>query len=383
MTNHYLSTLSDKTEGGLTLAGYNSYDPFSVCFNILKLKYKDYDESLTTKNYLVPNDKVNVFINFETVLKHLSMITDLEKKLIIEREFETILISNILNLIGHYKRFFVNNGLDTRVYLYHTDLSSYEFNQYKYNDEYRTYYLVKYNDNPKFIYLTEALKNKILPDVKTYCEFIPNVYYISAKNIEGSLVPYIIGKEDKNRKNLIISGEFFDTQYSLLPNYVNHYIHRGPGYNEVVSSVPEYLRLITKKDKEVLKPFIDIYSNHSMYCALQSVMGDRNRSIDGINGIGFANLYRQIKEGISSNKIQPTTTSPVLLSEIFTDDDMKEDFINNYSCINIPLMYEELTNAEKSSIYNQRKERNDINTLYSLNNTVFCNHRLILESLLL
>ena len=365
------------------MAGYNSYDPFSVCFNILKLKYKDYDESLTTKNYLVPNDKVNVFINFETVLKHLSMITDLEKKLIIEREFETILISNILNLIGHYKRFFVNNGLDTRVYLYHTDLSSYEFNQYKYNDEYRTYYLVKYNDNPKFIYLTEALKNKILPDVKTYCEFIPNVYYISAKNIEGSLVPYIIGKEDKNRKNLIISGEFFDTQYSLLPNYVNNYIHRGPGYNEVVSSVPEYLRLITKKDKEVLKPFIDIYSNHSMYCALQSVMGDRNRSIDGINGIGFANLYRQIKEGISSNKIQSTTTSPVLLSEIFTDDDMKEDFINNYSCINIPLMYEELTNAEKSSIYNQRKERNDINTLYSLNNTVFCNHRLILESLLL
>ena len=63
-----------------------------------------------------------------------------------------------------------------------------------------------------------------------------------------------------------------------------------------------------------------------MYCALQSVMGDRNRSIDGINGIGFANLYRQIKEGISSNKIQSTTTSPVLLSEIFTDDDMKEDF---------------------------------------------------------
>ena len=91
------------------MAGYNSYDPFSVCFNILKLKYKDYDESLTTKNYLVPNDKVNVFINFESVLKHLSMITDLEKKLILEREFETILISNILNLIGHYKRFFVNN----------------------------------------------------------------------------------------------------------------------------------------------------------------------------------------------------------------------------------------------------------------------------------
>ena len=58
-----------------------AFDPFSVCFNILKLKYKDYDESLTNKNFLVPNDKINVFINLETAFKHLSMIMDLEKSI--------------------------------------------------------------------------------------------------------------------------------------------------------------------------------------------------------------------------------------------------------------------------------------------------------------
>ena len=72
-----------------------------------------------------------------------------------------------------------------------------------------------------------------------------------------------------------------------------------------------------------------------------------------------------------------------MYKEGFDFNKSKEEFINNYSCISIPHMYEELTNAEKSSIYNQRKERNDINTLYSLNNTVFYNHQLILESLLL
>ena len=75
---------------------YNSYDPFSVCFNIMKLKYKDYDESLSSKNFLNPNDKINVFINLETVFKHISMIMDLEKKVIVQTDFDELIISNIL-----------------------------------------------------------------------------------------------------------------------------------------------------------------------------------------------------------------------------------------------------------------------------------------------
>ena len=53
-------------------------EPFSVCFNIMKMKYKDYDESLTSKDFLIPNDKINVFINLEAIFKNLSMINELE-----------------------------------------------------------------------------------------------------------------------------------------------------------------------------------------------------------------------------------------------------------------------------------------------------------------
>ena len=63
---------------------YDSYDPFSVCFNSLKLKYKDYDESLTAKDFITSqNDKINVFINLESALKNISTILDLENKIII------------------------------------------------------------------------------------------------------------------------------------------------------------------------------------------------------------------------------------------------------------------------------------------------------------
>lgn len=366
-----------------TLSEYNSYDPFSICFNILKLKYKDYDESLTSKKFLNPNDKVNVFINLETVFKHLSMIPDLEKKIILQRDFDIILVSNILNLAAHYKRFFVTNGLDTKIYLYHTNLESYEFNQYKYNEDFRTYYLLKYNDNPKFAYMTDILKKSVLPEVKTYCEFIPNVYYISSKNIEGSLVPYIIAQEDLKRKNLIIGGEYYDTQYSLIPNFINHYIHKGMGFVSVSSSIKEYMKEITRKPESEISNLINIYGSYNMYCSLLSVLGDRIRSIDGLMGVGPRTLYNYIESGIQKKEIQLTTSNPEMLGSIFHDDDIKEEFINNYYCSSILNMYTELNNSDKTSIFNQRRDRSDINSLLSLNSTRFYNHPLILEALTL
>ena len=358
-------------------------DPFSVCFNIMKIRYKDYDESLSSLNILQEHDGVNVFINMETIFKHLSMVQDLEKKLILRRDFTTILISNILNLAAHYKRFFVNNGFDTRVYLYHTDFHSTEFQQFKYNEEFRSYYLMKYNDNPKFVYLTDAFKQKILPDVKTYCEFIPRVYYLSSLNVDGSLIPYIIGQEDTKRKNCIITGDFCDMQYSLLPNYICHFLHKGIGFNSVCNSVLSSLADIMKKRKEDVKPLSETFETYSMFCSLLSVLGDRYRSIAGLNGVGPRILQKYIKEGIEQKIIQPSTTNPSMIGSIFKDNEMAEEFVNNYYCLSVKDMYDELEYSEKISILNQRKDRYDLNTLISLNNTVFTNYPLILESLTL
>lgn len=365
------------------MSDYNTFDPFSVCFNILKMKYKDYDESLTSKDFLIPHDKINVFINLESVYKNLSMITDLEKKIVIQRDFEELMISNILNLAAHYKRFFVNNGLDTRVYLYSTDFNSDEFNQFKYNEDYRSYYLLKFNDNPKFALLTERLKGKILPDIRTYCEFIPNVYYISAKNIEGSLIPYIIAKHDENRKNLIIGGELYDTQYSSIPKFVNHYIRRTYNTNAVYSSIDGYLIDILRQQPDDIKNISNLFKNYSIYCTLMSVLGDRTRSIDGISGYGLKTLQKYIEMGLTQNIIQNETTNPEIIGNIFKDDATKEEFVNNFYCSSILPMYDELTSAQKISVLQQCADRIDVNTLKLLNSTKFYNHPLLLDGLLI
>ncbi len=360
-------------------------DPFSVCFNILKMRYKDYDDSLTSKNFLFPNDKVNVFINLETVFKHLSMIYDLEKKIMTYKDFEVLTISNILNLAAHYKRFIAANLPDHRIYIYHTDLCSESdrFHQSLYNEDFRSYYLMKFNHNPKFILLSEKLKESILPEVKTLCEFIPNLYYVSSNNIEGSLIPYVIAESDKSRKNLIIGGDLYDTQYSSIPNFVNHYINRTYNRNIILSDTKEYLKELFNNDENYLcNGGLDIFDNYNLYCTIISVIGDKQRSIEGISGYGPKTLKNNIDIAIGKNIIDGNINSPSLIGNIFDDDDDKQEFINNFYCTSVISMYEELTDAEKSSIINQQIDRSDNNTLESLNRTMFVDHPLILESLL-
>nr|DAR90581.1 MAG TPA: hypothetical protein [Caudoviricetes sp.] len=359
---------------------FDDYNPFSVCFNALRMKYQFYDESLTSANFLNPTDKVNVFVNLESVFKHLSMLQDLERKIILQKDFVEIIISDIINLAGFYKRFFKGNGLDTKVYLFHTDFKSEDFIQRKYNEDYRSYYLTKFNKNPKFVLFTEKLINEILPDVRTLCEFIPDVYYISSNNIEGSLIPYIIGKDD-SRKNLLITGELYDTQYSLIDNFNNHYIHRSFSNQIIASNVTEYLSYIAKATKEDVKTIEYLYDSHSLYCTLLSVIGDKSRSIDGVCGYGFKSLSKLIYNGIKINIIRNDTTNPQLIGTIFDDEEDRKAFITNYNCTSILSLYKELTEADITSINNQICDRIDMNSLISLNADRFYNHQINLESL--
>ena len=341
----------------------NNYNPFSVCFNILKLKYVDYDNILTSANFLIPDDKINVFINLETVFRNLSMVLDLEKKILIHRDFDIIIISNILNLIAHYRRFFKDNNLDVNVFIYNTDFTSKTFNQTKYNEDFRSYYLLKFNENPKFSLLTNKLINKILPAIKTYCEFIPNVYFINAKDIDSSLVPQIVSNHTKNRKNLLITGDIVETEYFFYDNFNVQYIHKTTT-SYLSNNLKGFINDLYKGNKEVEEVY-NLYNSYNMYCTLLSTLGDKIRSVDKISGFGISTLSKKIVELKNVNKIK-----------------IDKEFINNYYCISVKDMMEELTEGQKTFIINQIVDRIDVNSLRKLNMTLFKDYPLLLEGLL-
>lgn len=357
-------------------------NPFSICFNMMKLRYSIYDESITSLNILTPEDKINVFINLETSWKYLSMVRDLEKKLVLNQDFKTFMIADIINIAAHYKEFFKNNGLDTKVFLYTTDFDSSlgDFNESKYNEDYRSYYLNKYNTNPKFVLLTDGLKEKILPKVKTLCDFIPDVYLIQSKNIDGSLVPFIIGKQYPDRKNFIISGDRYETQYIFEKDFVHHLYLRNFSNTSLSCTMKDYLKAICKL-QEVNQEEVLLYKNPSFYLLLLSCIGDRYRSIDGIGGFGYKTLTKTIIQGINSKKITKNTESIELLLELF-DDELREYVEENFNSLNLKNSYNLLLDGDKKDILSQIVDRSDLNSLLSLNKSMFKNNELRIESLL-
>lgn len=354
------------------------YDSFSMCFSLLKIKYVEYDESLSKLNKLSPTDKVNVFINFETVLKFLSTVKDIDKKVYGSNDFKEIMVSNILNLCAHYRRFFRGNGLETRVFLYLTEIDSNEFNESTIYDDYRSYYRCKYLTNPRFASIGEELIDSILPMAKTIANFIPGVYVVSGKNIEGSLIPMIVAKNDETWKNVIISGDILDASYIYEPNFISHIIRRSPLNSSISATMPDVLKnILRKQDTDGIS---DIYENKSFFILLLAALGEKYRSIEGINGVGYGSVTKLIEQGIENNTITPETTRIELLSKIFPEK-YRDDIITNFKCLDINSMYQSLSRTQIYSILTQLEDRVDNNSLLRLNGKDFYKHPLMLEEL--
>ena len=359
-----------------------STNQFSVYFNLLKIRYNVYDDEISGANFLTPTDKVNVFINIETLFKYLSMVKDLEKKLIIDRNFMDEFKVEIVNIAAHYKEFFVGNGLDTKVFLYMTDLSSDidSFKESEISEDFRSYYITKYTQNPKFIMLGDALKKEILPDVKMLCDYIPNVYFISSKNIDGGLIPYIIGSNMPDRKNVIISGDLHDTQYAHEMNFLDHLYSRSYNSTILCSSVENYLKAISKS-KTIDPSFVNLFENPSFYRILLACLGDKYRSVPSITGIKLVRMAKILYESIMNGNISKETTNAKLLSDLFPEE-IKEDVYHNLMVTDIRNEYQMLTDGDVKTILMQIVDQSDINTLQQLNGTRFAKNQLRLESLL-
>ena len=357
-------------------------DPFGICFTMLKIRYQTYDESLSDANFLSPSDKVNVFINLETALKYLSMTRDLEKKLLVTNNFSDFMKSDIINIAAHYKDFFCGNNLDTKVFLYMTDLTSESenFKEAKINDEFRSYYINKYRENPNFSLLGNRMINEILPDVQTICDYIPNVYFIKGKDIDGGLIPLIIGKELSDRKNLIISGDLHDTQYTYDENYLTHLNIRNYTTGILACSTNQYLQAITKA-KDVPNELVALFENPSFYRVLLACLGDKYRSVDGIKGIKFSKMVGLLRAALNEGKIKENTKSAMMLADIFPDE-LKSKVFDNLCMLDIENEYQMLGEGDKKSILSQIVDRSDISALQKLNQEKFAEKQLWLEALL-
>lgn len=353
----------------------NIQNYFSMACNMMKIKYVDLSKYFDNLLSINRNDKINVFINLDTVFNFFTNVQNIEININTEYDYEDDIVTDILNLAAHYKRFFRDNKLDTKVFLYMTDFKSDNYNQSKLLSTYRKYYYNKFNINPKYNTFTEKLINKIIPDVKVISDYIENVYLLKGLNIESSLIPKIISDLYNDRKNVIISGDLYDTQYMYYDNFNVFLIKKS---KSIITRyiIKDIIEDITKRELSNYES--SILTNSSFYTLILSSIGNKYRNIESIDGLGPIGVIQQLLKGIEANMLTLDTKSIEILSSIFNN---KNKLIDNYNLFSIDYNYLQLTLSQKETIYESIVDKFDNNSLLKLNSTRFYNNQLNLEAL--
>lgn len=332
-----------------------------------------------SNGYTPLGEEINVFINFECILKNLALqkglagdVTYFKQDVVIEME------SAILNLVAHYRGFFIRYYKKVNVYLYYTDLESDLPQEMEcYNRFYRSYYKNRYLTNPQFRDMGDVLVKIIIPEVELIMSYIPGCYFVRSRGFDGSLIPYLIGSTSK-AQNTIISGDVFDTQYMFLGNFDTIYVKRRFQHFGVMSTIPDVVTSIVKDESPL---DLTIFNSEMYFRLLLSIKGSKIRNIKSAKGFGYGRFMNLLKEGLEKDIVLKDFESIHSIAQLFPEK-YREDIINAFRCTNLDTQISLTTKADLENIQSQLIDKIDIESVESLNNKRFLSYPIKLMYLL-
>lgn len=338
-----------------------------IIFNSCKFKYEVIDELISKEGHINNSKKVSLYINLEPIFRKLIKI-NIEEYLRInnqERAFE--LISNILNLASHYRRYFKKANVNSKIYFYLTYPFQISFMKNKiFIPEYRKNYKNKFYMNSENYVFIETL-NTIIPLVKTILSYIDGVYLITSNTIEVSTIPFILMKnESEERNHIILSSDKYEYQY------VN--------YNMNIFRYGKEKRILTKYN--IMEYFTETKDLSPVFLStILSFTGDPYRNISKIKGVGTKKISNLLLKGIELGKIPPETNNIHLLLNFTNDKYENKNILSNYYCTDVSYQYSLLGDGDKESILIQLIDKYDNTALRQINERYFINTPIQLKEL--
>lgn len=326
-----------------------------------------------------PGDKVNVFINFEPILRNLSMQKDLSQKILYHKQDLVIeLESAILNLMASYRMYFQKEKCDVNMYFYYTDIGTENQLMSSYNKYYRSYYHNRYVQNPQFKEMGDVIKDIIIPELQLILFYVPKCYFIKSDTFDSSIIPKVVSCFDHDHKNVIISGDIFDTLYMFDPEFTVIYIKRRFQHFKVLSEIDQTVQDIVKEEN----PFdLTIFNTELYYRLLLSIKGSKIRNIKSAKGFGYGKFMHILKEGLQKGVVLRDFASIDSVIELFPDV-YRADIKNAFKCMSIDTQYQLLSDIDIDNVKSQIIDKVDIKSLEALNTTRFMNFPINLMGLL-
>lgn len=325
-------------------------------------------------------DSVNIYFNFECILKSLTLqrglataITYYKQNVVLELE------SAILNLVAHYRGYFIKRYRKVCFYFYYTDLRS-DIPQAmtSYDKFYRTYYQNHYTANPQFHAMSDLLLDTIIPEIRLILSYIPGCYFIKASGFDSSLVPHILANHLRADRNVILSGDLFDTQYLFQGGMDVIYIKRRFQHFGVMHTIPDIVASIIKEESRF---DLTLFNSELYYRLLLTTKGSKIRNIKGSKGFGYTKFIQLLQDGMKRDIVLRDFSSIYSIAELFPEK-YREDMIHAFQCLNLDTQISMLGENHVQSVLSQRIDKMDMESIQSLNNRRFLEYPIKLIYLL-
>lgn len=337
------------------------------------VKYTTLDKfiyPITRVNYI---KKINIFINLDDVFHSFHNPLVNSHFQMSGRDAGIQLISNVMNLIGHYRYWAVKHGFSVKVFaIYTTRLRSFKNNIYipNYRKHFKDTNAIEYTA----CYFVNNAIQEASPIFPVFSKYIPEIYIVDSKYLEPSMIPLYIADEVSTADwNMLVSRDTYDLQYSYRQGWSMLSPHRD--FMSIIDKEGIWNYIATRENvykndevgvKKILYPF-------ELFILAKAIVGDKFRSIPRLKKVGWKTLFKYLDQILEENPDASIRTLQIkLIEKIKENGKVSNDMINsNLSSINIDLQKESMLEIDKTLIYSQIIDIPDYDNLQELNRTKF------------
>lgn len=327
-------------------------DVCGMCCGVLKPKFRVISTALGED--FNPVEGVDFFLDLNTVVSILVGSNKFMTKLPFAENVEMHIISNILGILLHWKRF-ARNQNDARFFLIVNDTDISALAEKDAMKSYLTPYVNKMGKerNKQFVYYwNEAIKR-----IEIILKYIPSSYFVRCDKFDSYVIPNIMDDyEHSGRHRVIVTSNSFFTNYVYMKNaHLIYSRYNGFKVQQLFDPIM-IVQSVSKIDEDVMSTFI---KNRVFYNILSEIIGDFDRGIIGLTQLGLSTFAVDLLRAVERHEVpeNPASVESVLpvLKPTFHDYLRKA-----YPLVDIPSH----TNLIKPSMI--EKVKSDLVDLYDI-----------------
>lgn len=344
-------------------------------FNAYKIRYEILNAEFLPARAARSIKRINIYIDLDDFYHKIHRpYTELEFQTTGQNVSKQI-VSNLLNLIAHYKNWAAKEHMQCIIFLLYTTSSI--FKNMVRIPSYRKYFnQINSPTNLDFYHINSAITGGY-SILQVMTKYVHNAYAIDTGYLEPSTIPLFLSREYPADFNLIVTRDEFNFQYVTL----NQWAIIMPKGDESTLILKGNLWDTIREKNGIEDP---IYFHPELFVWAKTILGDKYRSIPKLTRTGWKTVIKYLS-GVSADD----TSSDMLeiqLAQLRRFVDGRKitdtDFNNNLYCTSVKDQVDAMLDSDKAIITHQIVDMEDIRALQEVNTTIFREFPIELSKLL-